>query len=379
MEDDLILDVIPDETEKNDISVTDPPVTDPPASDPPEQSDDVLNYFKENGFEVATREDLTPYFEKVKNYDTESQKVKDHEAKIAELSAREADMAEKLNYLKDFADPLKIFGSEDEYKAALLKKQRPDLDPISLGQVMTKDFKDSDPRNILKLKEKLNHPDLSDTEIEVYLADKYGTEDFSTSTDLKELETLSQTKIKIDAKEALKEFSTLKEGVKAPEVIDVDAYLSNKKKETKESLENADKLWEPLVKTIPSLLDKAVFYEGGKTVFEFEIEESYRKSVSENIGNVKSYLISQGIEPNAENVKIAANNLKEFYMNQPENRLKIMNAYATKKVTERELELKKEIHNPTGSNRSQSNHIPDRTTEEQDDDHLKAFLDGKLK
>jgi hypothetical protein len=342
-----------------------------------EVSDEVLGWFKGNGIEVATREELTPFIEKVKNYDTESEKVKTHEAKIAELSAREADMTEKFTYLKDLADPLKMFGSVEEYKTALLKKQRPDLDPIALGQVMTKDLAGSDPRDILKLQMKLNFPDLSSDEVEAYLAEKYGTEDFSTTTELKELETLSQTKIKIDSKEALKEFNTLKDGVKVPEAIDVDAYLSNKKKETKESLEKASTLWEPLVKTIPDALDKVTFAEGGKTIFEYNIEESYRKSISDGIGGVKDYLVSQNIEPTAENCKIAINQLKENYMNAPENRLKIMNAYATKKANERELELKKEFNNPTLGNDRQSNRAPVKTTQQEDEDALLAKLQGR--
>lgn len=373
---DFIEDAVEKKTETTEVdeNIEDKPAEEIVGEDKP---DEVISWFKEKGFEASTREELTPFIEKVKNYDTESQKVKASEAKIAELSAREADMAEKFTYLKDLADPLKTFGSLEEYKAALLKKQRPDLDPVSLGKVVTKDFKDSDPRDILKLQMKLNFPDLNESEVETYLAEKYGTEDFSTSTELKELETLSQTKIKIDAREALKEFTTLKDGVQVPEAIDIDAYLSKKKTDTKESIEKAQQAWEPLVKTIPEMLDKIVITEGGKPVFEFNIEDSYRKQVSDSIGDVKQYLIDNGVEPNAENVRIAAEQLKENYMNQPENRLKIMKAYATQMVVNRELELKKEFNNPSGSNTKQNSKVPDKTTEEQEYDAVMADIKGK--
>jgi hypothetical protein len=354
----------------------DPPQVDPPADDTPADpsvSDEVVSWFKSQGIEGTTREDFIPHIEKAKNFDQEVNKYKPFETEVQTLKQREADMAEKMNALKDLADPLKIFGSEDEYKAALLKKQHPELDPNSLMQVMTKELS-ADPRQVLKLQFKLNNPEFNDSQIEAYLANKYGFDDFD--TEFSELETLSQTNIKIAEKEARKEFNALKEGVKVPEVIDIDAYLGNKKIQTKESLETLQNAWEPLVKTIPGQLDKVVISEGENTIFEFAIDEDFKKGVTENIGNTKQWLISQGLEPNAENTKQTVQNLKDYYFNQ--NKVKIMNAYASQKVVEREIELKKEMDNPTNANtRSTQRVSPEAQSEEKFYDNVLADIKGK--
>jgi len=329
--------------------------------------DEVVNWFKENGFEGTTRDEFKPLFEKVKGYDTESQRAKALETQLAEKSQRETELSEKLSLLKDHANPKNFFGSDDEYRAALLKKAHPELDPISLIQSVTKDLP-TDPREVLKLQYKLNNPEFTNAQIDAYLADKYGVDDFDTTTNFEDLETLSQTKIKIAEKEARKEFKTLKEGVTIPDVIDVDALISNKQTQTKEGLETLQKAWEPLVQTIPQQLDKVTITEGENVIFEYQIDEGFKKAITENIAATKQYLIDNGKVPNAENVQLAVHELKEYYMNLPENRLKIMNAYATQKVTQRELELKKEFNNPTLGNQGQANRTTSQQLTEQEED-----------
>ena len=337
-----------------------------------ETSDEVVAWMKEQGFTGNTRDDFKANLEKAKTFDAEVNKYKPFEAENATLKQREIDLAEKLTILKDHANPMTFFGSEDEYKAAILKKERPELDSATLMQVITKDTTKLLPLEVLKLQMKLNDPEFNNAEIEAYLADKYGI-DFD--TDFSELEILSQTKIKKDAKEALKEFTTLKEGVKVPEVIDVDTLLGTKKVQTQESLAKLQNDWEPLVKSIPEQLDKVVITEGGKTIFEFNIEDGFRKEISENIGDTKSWLISQGIEPTAENCKATIDNLKEYYFTQ--NRAKIMNAYASQKVTESELKLKAEFNNPTGANLQTANRTtPQQLSEADDDRNVMAAIHG---
>ena len=329
----------------------------PPA---PETVDEVSNYFKEIGY-VGTKEDFKPFYEKTKNYDEQVEKLTASEKRIAEQEAREAELTQKLQLLKDFADPLKLFNSEDEYKASLLRKQKPELDPQALQQVMTKDLSTLQPLDVLRLQMKLTDSDVypSNEIIDAIIAEKYG---FEVGTEFDELDSTTQAKIRKDQKESLKGFDTLKAEVKIPEAIDIDSFLQQKQTQTKESLEKLSQEWTPLVNKIPEAMDKIVITEDGKPIFEYNIEDEFKKSVLENIGATKEWLISQNIAPTKENLELQIQNLKDYYANLPENKVKMFKAYAAQEVTKREIELKKEFSNPTTGNRSQA---PQITTAEQ--------------
>lgn len=320
----------------------------------PVVNDEVLNYFKENGITHATREELKPYFDKAKNFDAETEKYNLSSTELAALKVREAELTEKIGFLKDFADPLKFFNSEDEYKASLLRKQRPDLDAQALTQVITKDFKTLSPLDTIRLQMKLTDSDVypTDSVINETIAEKYGID---LETDFADLDSLTQSKIKKDVKAAQKEFESLKAEVKIPESVNVDEFLSKKRVDTTESIEKATQAWTPLVNQIPQQLDKYTITEDGKTVFEYAIGDDFRKSATENIGDTIQYLVSQGMEPNAENLQKTVENLKEYFYSQ--NKVKIMKAYATEQVTQAVIDLKKEYNNPTGANHSQANNI----------------------
>jgi len=360
--------VIPPVIPEVDKTIPTPEVVIPPTDTP----DEVVNYFKENGFE-GTRDDFKPYFEKAKNYDTEVEKITAYEKRVQEMTEKEKLLEEKLTLLKDFADPLKLFNSEDEYKASLLRKQKPELDPYALQQVMTKDLNSLQPLDVLRLQKKLNDSDVypDQSTIDAIMAEHYG---YEVGTEFEDLDQITQSKIRKDAKEARKEFDTLKAEVKIPEVIDIDSFLQQKQTQTKESIEKLSQEWTPLVKKIPEAMDKIVITEDGKPIFEYNIEEDFKKSILENIGATKDWLISQNIAPTKENLELQIQNLKDYYANLPENKVKMFKAYAAQEVTKREIELKKEISNPTTGNRSQApqNNTPEQIKKQEE---VNAILD----
>jgi len=288
------------------------------------------------------------------DFDSE-ETIKETLRSLKEKATTYEQVLSELNELKSGIDPRQFFVSEAEMKRQLMLKQFPDYDPLLITKVVKDDFSQMSELEAIRLHKRLTEPDIYqyDSDVDLLLKKELGI-DPEEEISVGDLDRASQLQIKKMAKEAKQTFAKINTEVKIPERINVEAEKQKQLDAIRQKQDTQRPLWNRAVKDLPAKLENIEFkYTDPDTkqeqvLFEYAIDEGYRKQVEKSLEQVAELLVKSGKEYSLASEKqetekmISA--LKQKYVT--DNMGKIMFAY--QKSIEKRLADKhhEEVHNP---------------------------------
>jgi hypothetical protein len=212
---------------------------------------------------VSELKPLTWFNEKFK---TNFEKDEDLEEHFNSLTAKSTQYDTELEAAKKLGEEsvgvfMQEFGiTEDQLKLSKAHTVFPDVTSEVLSKVIASDFTQTlkdDPTEILVIKERFEHPELSDAQATKRVYKKYGIdpENLDESKNII-IDDDTAVDIKVDAKEAIKGFNAAKQQVKIPEQVNITKRKEEQTKTLNERVEKIKPLLEKDFKGIPDHLDK---------------------------------------------------------------------------------------------------------------------------
>jgi hypothetical protein len=331
----------PVETPKETPPQETPPVETPPENTvtPPEVPETPpVEEPKETIFEIN---EINQRFETEFKDEGEFRLALDSLKRIEELEAKanELDNLKEENIiLKENLDPMKYFDSEDEFRAALFKKQFPDKDATTAYQLFSADLDSLEHKDIIAYDMMLNTPGITKADADLIVADKYGIEDG-------EIDPLGATKMKVDAAAAKRGIASLKSQVTLPDKVDVDSLASQQKELLAQKKELLSKGWKDIGKeverTLSDLKVSGKDAEGEEWSFTYSMAKDFPSDVTQEMAD---YMASTGTELTKEAVQQMGAAMQREYFYQ--NKDKILASFREDILAKAEETRLKKQHHP---------------------------------
>ena len=309
-----------------------PPVTPEVVETPPVETP------TETVFEIN---DINQKFETSFKDESEFKLALDSLKRIEELeaSAKELETLKEENIiLKENLDPMKYFDSEDEFRAALFKKQFPDKDANTAYQLFSADLNSLEHKDIIAYDMMLNTPGITKADADLIVADKYGIEDG-------EVDPLGATKMKVDAATAKRSIATLKSQVTLPDKVDVDSLASQQKELLAQKKELLSKGWgdvgKEVERTLSDLKVSGKDTEGEEWNFTYSMAKDFPSDVTQAMAD---YMASTGTELTKEAVQQMGTAMQKEYFYR--NKDKIMTSFREDILAKAEEKRLQKQHNP---------------------------------
>lgn len=252
-----------------------------------EPSVDYLRYINENyKTEFKTPEEVGAYFEKAKKVIEYEPRLTEYENKVKQYEQQVAELNSSLN-------PLSYFTSQDSYIAEQLKKQRSDLHPQVLGDVISQNTDSMSDIDVLIKNELLNNPKLIGGEkgAEGLVYKRYGIDP---TVPKEEWDITTQNEMLVAAGKARKEWNELKSKVVLPKIATPEEREAER---VRIATERKAKLT-PLQDTFSKFDKFSEQIDEGK-VFDFNVPDEYKEVLPEMF---EKYFVEAGIEPTKENL-----------------------------------------------------------------------------
>ena len=256
-----------------------------------------------------------------------------------EVTAKEIDALKEENLLlKENLDPMKYFDSEDEFRAALFKKQFPDKDANTAYQLFSADLSSLEHKDLIAYEMVLNTPGITKADADLIVADKYGIEDG-------EIDPLNATKMKVDAAAAQRNVSALKSQVNLPDKVDIDSLASQQKELLAQKKELLSKGWgdigKEVEKTLSDLKVSGKDAEGEEWNFTYSMAKDFPEGVTQAMAD---YMANSGQELTKEAVQQMGSAMQREYVYQ--NIDKIITSVREDVLAKAEETRLKKQHNP---------------------------------
>lgn len=276
---------------------------------------EILN--KELGTQFGEPSEIKAIFEKANTLETE---VKTWQEKYKEL---EESVSEAQN-------PLSYFIDENEYKRQQLLKTKPDLNPSEVNNLFTTNLNDLSPEDLMVMNVMLKNPEVNKEEALDHIRKTY---DYDPDDKI-------PASLKIASKDAKKELSELKTSVELPKKVDFETMRKEKIAEQDKLLNKNKSDLEPIVNKLAESMSDLELFDG----FKYQIEpEARAEAPSEMLG----FLLDSGakIDDNTEKYLGLARDrfMTDYFV---KNHKRIMEAYATQKVAEKDAEWRQKVDNP---------------------------------
>lgn len=257
----------------------------------PKPVDWLGEFNKINKTEFKTPDEIGAVFQKAK-------KVDEYEPKISEYEKQVKKYQQDLETAQSSLNPLQYFSSQDAFVAEQLRKQRPDLSPAILQDVVLQDNTRMSDLDVLVKNQMLITPGLIGGEngAREYILDKYGID---TTIPQEEWSITTKNKILIEANATRRTWNELKSGVKLPEVATPEAREAIRVQQVEQKKQQLT----PLKETFSKFDKFTEEIEEGK-VFEFNVPDEYKSQLGDIFD---AYFVDSGLEPTKENLETIEN------------------------------------------------------------------------
>ena len=237
--------------------------------------------------EFKTPEEFGKVFEKAKKVDEE------YEPKITEFTNNEKKYKQQLEELQSSLNPLSYFSSQEAYVAEQLRKQRPDLTPSVLQDVIMEDTSKMSDLDVLTKNLQLVTKNLKGGEsgARAVIFKRYGID---SETNMEDLDITTQNEILIEANAVRKSWNELKTSVKPPVVKTEAERMAEKDLADKERLKQITPFRETFSK-----FDKFTEQIDEDTTFDFNVPEEYKAELPKMFD---TFFVDSGLEVNQENL-----------------------------------------------------------------------------
>lgn len=277
-----------------------PPASDTPPGTPPPTPPAAPDY-------TGMLKDL--FGEDIKDLDTAKSRLK--ELQTSKPATTETKFAN--DYIKGLNEYVEKGGSKEIY-----------------DRVSTVKVNDLTPFDTMKTLMKWENPELSDSDIEIYLNDKYR----QTEEDSESEKKTGNVKMAIEAKAAKEKLVAIQQQHSVPEPE------RQRQDEAKQEIERV-KAWEPSVKKTATELNKIGIKLDDKNTFDYTVTDAESQAALEQeLGHIIKY---SGLELNDKNLEVFANIAKERFI--VKNFEKIASAIYTQARTLIEAETRKTYNN----------------------------------
>jgi len=237
--------------------------------------------------EFKTPEEFGQVFEKAKKVDSE------YEPKIQEYTNNEKKYKQQLEELQSSLNPLSYFSSQEAYVAEQLRKQRPDLTPSVLQDVIMEDTSKMSDLDVLTKNLQLVTKNLKGGEsgARAVIFKRYGID---SETNMDELDITTQNEILIEANAVRKQWNELKTSVKPPVVMTEEQKAAAREMAAQERLKQITPFRETFSK-----FDKFTEQIDEDTTFDFNVPEEYKAELPKMFD---TFFVDSGLEVNQENL-----------------------------------------------------------------------------
>ena len=269
----------------------------------------------------------------LKSFLTESpQKIEALEKQIKEMEA----MKEENLMLRKSLDPMQYFETEDDFKAAIFKKQFPDKDPTVAYQLLTTDVKALSDKDVLAYEKMLNTPGLDKSDVMAVLDEKYGIEEGE------ELDRVGKAKMRMDATQARQSIAALKNEIKMPDKVDVDSLTAQQREMQTQKRELRQDGWKNITQELSKTMSDIVYKDdAGNELFKYSIGNDFPQDVLQDVVNA----LSQGdVEVSREAASQVALEMKEKFIARNHEKIVKLAMDHVKNKAEEERLIKQ--HNP---------------------------------
>lgn len=220
-----------------------PPVEAPP-SEPPKVDDPAS--IQQSGENVAFVETLNKFLNK--EFESEEQAKEaltqpSMKTEYEEAQQKLAELQSKYDVLTEQLDPMSYFSSEEAMKLEAFKKQYPKKDASIAQKIFSQeDLSAVSDLDMVKMGRKFSNPKLPGTEkdLEDALALEFGEE---AETPVEEWSKAAQIRMATVAGEYRDQFETMKQGVKLPEVVNIEELRNQRQKASEEQKAQITEAW----------------------------------------------------------------------------------------------------------------------------------------
>ena len=256
---------------------------------------------------------------------------------------------EELEILRQEADPMKYFASEDDFRVAQFKKGFPDKDPAMVARLFSTDLSQVKDFDVLTWMTMLDNPSLDGGEsgARELVADLYGIEDV---TDLSALDTLTKNKLKVSAGKERSRLAEMKSGIPLPEKKDYSTIVEEKRAEKAEKLTKLTSDWKTIagavVKEYPDIVINDTDKDGNVTeLFRYKVGQGLTDEIVQPI--VEGF-IRAGVPVDDKSAQALGIALQKEFIHR--NKDQIIKQAVQDAVARKEEEVLQEEHNPGSPN-----------------------------
>ena len=304
--------------------------------------DEFINTFNQR-FSTSFKAD-----EDVKNVLGLQQKIAEYETK-AKLSD---DLAKRVeDYEKQLQESKNNGNSEflskplirQAYVAQQLLEKYPDKDPETLRQIVMSDVEKMGDLDVLVKSQKINHPNLAESDIKAVLYKKYGVDSETNPTDW---DSIAKTEIAMDAESARATIKALTNGIELPKAVTQEERAKLESENLQKRIQSTSSL-----KAEFTSFDK--FKDGD---FEFDVPNDYKSKLGDTFD---AMFIKGGMEATEENKRTAIELRDAMFLK--ENFQKILEVAVKKGQTEIQKKLDEALHNTKPPNTATATDEGDQT------------------
>jgi hypothetical protein len=245
------------------------------------------NFNKRFGTQFKDENELKPIFDLPKRVTEYEVKLKDAEerAKKADEYQKQIEEIRNAGNAEFLSKPL----VRQAYVAQQLLEKYPDKDPDVLRQVVMADVSKMSDLDVLVKNQKIDLPNLSESDIKAVLLDKYGIDP---ETKPEEWSSISKAKIAIDAQGARANIKALTTGIELPKAVT---------KEERDA-QAAQLLQQKIQATEPLKAEFTQFDKFKSEDFEFDVPSDYKSKLGDMF---QAMFIDAGMEATKENLDTA--------------------------------------------------------------------------
>lgn len=262
--------------------------------------------------------------------------------RIAELEeqVKEIERYKEENLLlREQADPMKHFSSEEEYKIAKFKQQFPDKNAPVAYQLLGSDLSQMKDQDVLAYEIMLEDPQMSKADADELVTAKFNIEDGE------EMDRLTKNQLRLDANAARKRVNALKKEIQVPDKFDADSYLAQQKELQEQKKAQRKEGWQKIVPELANSLKDFVFTDEkdgeAKELFRYSIGKDAPTDIAET---VIDNLVATGVEVTRENAAAVQEALRKEWAYRNLDRM-VKAAYDDAMAKSEEKRLEKQ-HNP---------------------------------
>jgi hypothetical protein len=292
-----------------------------------------IDWEKETGGKFKSFDEIASLQEKLKDYDSTKEEYNGLKTKLTEYEQK----------LAEVDNPLKHFGSKEDYVEYQLKKTYPDQKQL-IGKLM--DIKNLSDTEVLKLAEQFDSPKSKESVIKSYLDDKYGID----INDTEEQDETVLFKISRDARAAREKLAGKLTEVKLPEVDPEKFKKENEEKAA--ALSKNEESWNNFMNR-PDFIEKV--FDEIKFQDEKDTDPYYVHKVDPDFKKQLPSLVVKLAKEN--NIPLTEKNFSDIMEHITDHYVKVNRHKINKSMVEAhkakwDVEMDKKLHIPGSPNRS---------------------------